>query len=275
MESITLEKQSQTSDGWTKPLTRPQIQALTGICQGSISKLTHMLKKKGFLEALPNPGGRGVGTRYRVTESCEKLLKESSVSTKSQKERGGPKLIPLDGRIPWRSLLPYFEELLKWEGRGTGLTPRNLQLALKRHLANPNAERFENLQESLESVTFICEEIRQLKHCSSPGGYLGKALEGGLVAPPSVGFKSLRKRAESKIDKPQKMKAPQDAPAPTAAQRGAVLRRVQRMPNLHLNDVLGGGNHFLPTAVKRKMAMGLLLRGEVSDFATPVSFRST
>ena len=112
-----------------------------------------------------------------------------------------------------------------------------------------------------------------LNTASSPAGYLGQALEGGLVAPPSVGFKSLRKQAESKIDKPQKMKSTQDAPVPTTAQKEAVLRRVQRMPSLQLNDVLGGRNHFLPQAVKRKMAMGLLLGREVSDFATPVSFR--
>ena len=29
------------------------------------------------------------------------------------------------------------------------------------------------------------------------------------------------------------------------------------MPNPQLNDVLGGGNHFLPLAVKTKVAMGL------------------
>ncbi|MEE2960744.1 MAG: hypothetical protein VYA34_08375 [Myxococcota bacterium] len=54
----------------------------------------------------------------------------------------------------------------------------------------------------------ICEEIRQLKHCSSPGGYLGKALEGGLVVPPCLGFQSRRKQAEAKADKAQELVSP-------------------------------------------------------------------
>ena len=198
-----------------------------------------------------SPIGQGI---YKLTQKkapvlLEKQSQTTDVWTKpvisGPKETSNPKAIQLDGKIAWRSVVPHFEELLKWEGQGTGLTPRNIQLALKRHLANPNAERFETLQEFLNSATNVCEEIRQLKHCSSPGGYLAQALEDGPVAPPSLGFQSRRKQAEAKTDKSEQPKSPQKTP----------LERVQRMTNMELNDFLGKDGYFLPVAVKRKMAM--------------------
>ncbi|MEE2959559.1 MAG: hypothetical protein VYA34_02360 [Myxococcota bacterium] len=78
------------------------------------------------------------------------------------------------------------------------------------------------------------------------------------MAPPSLGVRSRRKQAEAKVVQSQELESPDDEPEPSAAEREAVMRRVQRMPNLRLSDVVGQGNHFLSMTVKRKMAMTLL-----------------
>ena len=54
----------------------------------------------------------------------------------------------------------------------------------------------------------------------------------------------------------------EDDPEPIRAEREVILRKVQRMPNLQLNDVLDGRNHFLPITVEIKPAMELLMSGE-------------
>ena len=57
------------------------------------------------------------------------------------------------------------------------------------------------------------------------------------MAPPCMGFQSRRKQAKAKVDKARQLRSSQDAQEKTAAERDVILRKVQRMPNLPVNDL--------------------------------------